>query len=138
MSSKFYYLEAGLYPSIKNIVEAMNTLIQERHSHSENCITVEVSRRTQKLEIYFANEGSGLTFFSMDLVHILGSSVGNEFGVMLRKKGPHKPEIAYDIIRIHSLKSYTDLIEYNIVGNPKAPLMRYLPFLSFNAQIWRH
>ena len=101
-SSEFYYLEPGLYPSITDIVEAMNTLIQERHNHSENCVTVKVSRRTQKVEIYLANEGSGLAFFSTDLGHIFGSNVGNEFGVMLRGKGLHKPEFAYDIVRILS------------------------------------
>ena len=47
-SSEFHYLEPGLYPSITDTVEAMNTLSQERHNHSENCITVKVSRRTQK------------------------------------------------------------------------------------------
>ena len=45
----------------------MNILIQEGHNHSENCIEVQVSRRTQKVEIYLANEGSGLAFFSTDL-----------------------------------------------------------------------
>ena len=128
-SSEFYYLERGLYPSIRDIVEAMNTLIQERHNHSENCITVKISRRTQKVEIYLANEGSGVAFFSTDLRHIFGSNVGNEFGVMLRGKGPHKPEFAYDIVRIHSLTIYTDLIEYNIVGDTKAPLLRCFPFI---------
>ena len=49
---------------------------------------------------------------------------------MLRGKGPHKPEFAYDIVRIHSLMIYTDLIEYNIVGDTKAPLLRCFPFLS--------
>ena len=128
-SSEFYYLEPGLNPSIKDIVEAMNTLIQNRHNHSENCVTVEVSRRTQKVEIYLANEESGLAFFSTDLGHTFGIIVGNEFGVMLRGKGPHKPKFAYDIVRIHSLKIYTDLIEYNIVGDTKAPLLRYFPFI---------
>ena len=123
-SSEFYYLEPGLYPSIKDIVEAMNILIQERHNRSENCIKVKVSRRTQKFEIHLANEASGLAFFSTDLGHIFGSNVGNEFGVMLRGKGPHKPEFAYDIVRIHSLIIYTDLIKYNIVGDTKAPLLR--------------
>ena len=47
-SSEFYYLEPGLYPSNTDIVEATNTLIQERHTHSENGITVKVSPRTQK------------------------------------------------------------------------------------------
>ena len=84
----------------------MNTLIEERHNHSENCITVKVSGRTQKVEIYLANEGCGLAFFSTDLGHFFGSIVGNEFGVMLRGKGPHKPEFNYDIVRIHSLMIY--------------------------------
>ena len=47
-SSDFYYLEPGLYASLTDIVEAMNILIQERQSHSESCITVEVSRKAKK------------------------------------------------------------------------------------------
>ena len=49
---------------------------------------------------------------------------------MLRGKGPHKPKFAYDILRIHSLMIYIDLIEYNIVGDTKAPLLRCFPFIS--------
>ena len=116
-SSVFYYLEPGLYPSITDNVEAANTLIQERHKHSENYITVKVSRRTQKFEIYLANEKSVLAFFSTELGHHFGSNVGNEFGVVLKGKGPLKPEFAYDIVGIHSLMVCTDLIEYNIVGD---------------------
>ena len=129
-SSDFYYLEPGLYPSITDIVEAMNILVQEKHSHSENCIRVKLFRGTQKVEIYLANEGSGFAFFSTDLGHILGSNVGIEFGVILRGKGPHKQEFAYDIVRIHSLMIYTDLIEYNIVGDKTAPFVRCFPFIS--------
>ena len=62
--------------------------------------------------------------------HIFGSNVGNELGVRLRKKGPHKPEFAYDIVRIHSLMIYADLIEYTMVGDIKAPLLRCFPFIS--------
>ena len=91
--SEFYYLEPGLYPSITDIVEAKATVFQERHNHSKNWITDRVSRRTQKDEVYIANEGSGLAFFSTNLGHIFGSNVGNKFGVMLRGKGPHKTRI---------------------------------------------
>ena len=111
ISSEFYYLEPGLYSPITDIVEAMKTLNHKRHNHSDFCITVKVSRRKQKVEIHLANEGSGLAFFSTDLGHIFGSNVGNEFGVMLRGKGPHKPEFDYDIVRIHSLMIYSDLTE---------------------------
>ena len=71
---------------ITDVVEAIIILIQERHNHSENCIKVKVSQRTEKVEICLANERSGLAFFRTDLGHIFGSNVGNEFGVMLRGK----------------------------------------------------
>ena len=134
MSSEFYCLKPGFYHSITDIGETMNTLIQERHNHSEHCITIKVFRRTHKNEIHLANEGSGLAFLSTDLGHIFGSNVGNEFGVMLRGKRPHKPEFAYDLVRIHSLMIYTNLIEYNIVGDTKAPLLRCFHFY-FEAQV---
>ena len=89
-----------------------------------------MSRRTQKIEICLANKRSVLAFFSTDLGHIFGSNVGNEFGVMLRGKRPHKPEFAYDIVRIHSLMIYTDPIEYNINGDTKVPLLRCFRIFS--------
>ena len=102
--SEFYYLETGLYPSIMAIGEAMNTLIQERHKHSENCITDKLSRRTHKVAIHLPKEKSCLAFFSTDLGHNFESNVGNEFRVMFREKGPHKPEFAYDIFSNKSVR----------------------------------
>ena len=89
----------------------MNTFIQKMQNHGENCITVKVSRRTQKVEIFLANEVSGLAFVSADLGHIFGNNFGKEFGVMFSGIGPHKPEFAYNIVRIDSLMIYTDRIE---------------------------
>ena len=43
-----YYLQPGLYFSLTDIVEAMNTLIQERNNHIDTCITNKVDRVTQK------------------------------------------------------------------------------------------
>ena len=53
-STSNYNLEPGLYTSITDIVEAMNTIIQERNNYNETCITVKVSRRTQKVVIMLA------------------------------------------------------------------------------------
>ena len=127
-SSEFYYLQPGLYLSHTDIVEAMNTLVQEKNHHSESCVTVKVSRRTQKVGIHLAKGGFGLAFFSSDLGHVFGSNVDNELGVMLKGKVPHKPEFVYNIVGIHSLMTYTDLIEYNIFRDTKAPLMHCFPF----------
>ena len=129
-STSTYNLEPGLYTSITDTVEAMNRLIQERNNHNETCITVKVSRRTQKVVIMLANDSSGLAFCSTDLGHIFGKIVGNEFGVLMIGRGPHEPELAYDIVRIHSLMIYSDLVEFNIVGDTKAPLLRCFPFIS--------
>ena len=125
-----YSIELGLYTSITDIVEALNTLIQERSNHNETCITVKVSRRTQKVVIMLANDCSGLAFCSTDLGHIFGNNVGNEFGVLLIGKGLQEPEFAYAIVRIHLLMIYSDIVEYNIVGDTKAPFLRCFHFIS--------
>ena len=129
-STSTYSIESGLYTSITDIVEAMNTPIQERNNHNETCITVKIPRRTQKVVIMLANDNSSLAFGSTDLVHIFGNYVGNEFGVLMIGKGPHEPEFAYDIVRIHSLMIYSNIVEYNIVGDTKTPLLRCFPFIS--------
>ena len=129
-SMSTYSIEPGLYTSITDIVEVMNTLIQERNNHNESCKTVKVSRRSQKVVIILANDSSGLAFCGTDLGHIFGNNVGNEFGVLMIGKGPHEPELAYNIVRIHSLMIYSDLVEYSIVGDTKAPLPRCFPFIS--------
>ena len=108
----------------------MNTLIHERNNDNETCITIKVSRRTQKVVIMLANESSGLAFRSTDSCHLFGNNVGNLFGVLMKGKGPHEPQFAYDIVRIHSLIIYSDLVEYNIVGDTKAPLLRCFRFIS--------
>ena len=127
-STSNYNIEPGLYTYITDIVEAMNTLIQERNNHNETCITVKVSRRAQKVVIMLANETSA--FYSTDLGHIFGNNVGNEFGVLMIGKGPHESEFAYDIVCILSLMIYSDLVEYNIVGDTKTPLLPCFHFIS--------
>ena len=98
LSKSTYSLEHGLYTSITDIVEAMNGLNQERNNHNETCITIKVSRRTQKVVILLENDTSGLAFCSTDLGHIFGNNVGNVFGVLMIGKGPAEPQFAYDIL----------------------------------------
>ena len=110
-STSTYNLEPGLYTSITDIVAALNTLIQDRNNHNETCITVKFSRRTQKVVILIANGSSGFAFCSIDLGHICGNNMVNHFGVLMKGIAPHEPQIAYDIVCIHSLMMYSDLVE---------------------------
>ena len=66
-TAEVFYLEPRLYSSIADIVEAMNTLIQERNNHRDTCITIKVSRVTQKVKGHLANEESSLAIFSTDV-----------------------------------------------------------------------
>ena len=125
-----YYLEPGFYPSITDIVEARNSLIQDRNNHTGTCIRVKVCRRPQQIDVSLVNEESSLVISSLDLGHIFGGDVRNYMGILLRGKGPHTSMFAYDIVRFHSLMIYTDIVEYNIVGETKAPLLRCFPFIS--------
>ena len=128
-------LEPGLYSSVPDIVEAMKLLTQEKNNHHENCITVKVSRRTQKIELPLISDDSSLVIFSTDLGNLFGGDVGDVKGILMRGKGPHEPKFAYNSFRIHSLMIYTDIAEYNIVGDKSSPIA-LLPF-HFQAEIRR-
>ena len=104
-------------------VEAMNISFKKNTTTAKNSITGEISRSAQKNEICLA-------FFSTDLEHIFGRNVEKDFGVMLKRKGPHTPEIAYDIVTIHCLMICKDLTECNIVSDMKVPFLRCFLFFS--------
>ena len=120
------HLETGLYTSITDNVEARNTLIQERNNQNETCITVKVSCRTQKVVNMLANDTSVAPTWVTFLVTIWETNLG----LLMIEKGPHEPEFAYDIVRIHSLKICSNLVEYSIVGDTKVPFLRCFPFIS--------
>ena len=59
---EFYYMGPGL--DIRDFVDTMNTRNQERHNHSEDCIIVKASRKTQIVQIYRSKKESVLAFVS--------------------------------------------------------------------------
>ena len=64
----------------------MNTLIQERNKHRDTWITIKVSRVTQKVKVYLANEKSIIAIFSTDLGRILGGDVRIDLGILMRRR----------------------------------------------------
>ena len=76
----YFYLEPGLYHSITDIVEAMNSLIQNWNNHNTTCICVKVDRRTQKIAASLLNDEFSLVISSIDLGHIFGGDVPNDRG----------------------------------------------------------
>ena len=81
-------------------------------------------------KVYLAKEESSLAIFGTDLGHIFGGNVRNDFEKLIRGKRPHEPTFPYDFVRIHSHMIYNDIVEYNILGDTKRPLLRWFPFIS--------
>ena len=123
-----------LNPSIVDIVVAMNNKIRDRlgaQIFENNGIYAPVNKITQKIAVHLPENQSVLVVQSSDLSHIFGCDLEqNQTGVIMKRKGPHYPQYSYDIISIHSLMIYCDIIEYNIVGDTKTPLLRCIPFIS--------
>ena len=84
----------------------------------------------QKVKVYLAIEDESLANFSTDWGHIFGGDVRKDFGKLMSGKGPQEATFANDFVRINSLMIYTDIIEYNFVGDTKALLLRCFPFRS--------
>ena len=127
------HIEPGLYPSIVDIVVAMNDKVRKRigaQKYEHNGINVSVDKITQKIAIHLPEDQSVFIIQCADLSHIFRCDLEqNQTGVVLKGKGPHYPQYSYDIIRIHSLMIYSDIIEYDVVGDTKTPLLRCIPFI---------
>ena len=77
------------------------------------------------------NPNSLLVIFRAGICHVFGCEEAvYGMGVFMSGVGPHFPKFTYDIVRIHTLMIYSDIVEYNIVGDIKAALLRCIPFLS--------
>ena len=127
-------IEPGLYPSIVDKVVAVNDKVRKRmgvQKYECNGIYVSVEKITQKNAIHLPEDQSVFIIQSADLNQIFGCDLEqNQTGVIMKGKGPHYPQYSYDIIRIHSLMIYSDIIEYNIKGDTKTPLLRSILFIS--------
>lgn len=115
----------GLYLSLDEIFQSVNDALRLRNRQSAD-LKWKVDSITRHCEIELASENSQLVFGSQDLCSILGFSKG----VWFNSKGPHKSEFPIDILRFHSVMVYTDIVEFSIIGDTKAPILRCFPFIN--------
>ena len=129
--SDYYTLDPDLYPSISDIVSEMNRKNQEREKHEKTPIKLHVNKITQRISLSLPNQNNLIVIFSADLCHVLGCEEAvYGMGVFMSGAGPHFSKFPYEIVRIHTLMIYSDIVEYNIVGDTKAALLRCIPFIS--------
>ena len=129
--SDYYTLDPGLYPSISDIVNEMNKKVQEREKYEKTPMKLNVNKITQRITLSLPHENSLLVIISADLCHVFGCEEAvYGMGVFMSGAGPHFPKFPYDIVRIHTMMIYSDIAEYNFVGDTKAALLRCIPFIS--------
>ena len=108
----------------------MNRKIQGREMYEKTPIILH-NQITQRISLSLPNENSLLVNFSADLCHVFGCEEAvYGMGVFMNGSGPHFPKFPYAIVRIHTLMIYSDIVEYNIVGDTKAALLGCIPFIS--------
>ena len=115
----------GMYLSLDEIFQSMNDALRLRNRQSVE-LKWKVASITRHCEIELASDKSQLVFASQDLCSILGFSQS----VWFSSKGPHRSEFPMDILRFHSVMVYTDIVEFSIIGDTKAPILRCFPFIN--------
>ena len=109
----------------------LNKKFQLREKYEKTTIKLKVNKITQRKPLSLPNENSLLVIFSTNLCHVFGCEeavYGME--VFMSGDGPHFPKFPYDIVRIHTMMTYSGIVEYNIVVITKAALLRCIPFIS--------
>jgi hypothetical protein len=114
-------IEPGIYESATDILKAMQEVLKPHYaSHGFPGWDVSINPQTRKLGIGLPNDSSYLLITSIDLKNVLGYSNSG----WLSGKGPHVSFYPVDIQRVHTMFVYTNIIQHQIVGDTKAPLLR--------------
>ena len=104
----YYKPDPGLYPSISDIVNEMNRKIQEQEKYEKTPIKLQVNKITQQIFLNLPIQNSLIVIFSADLCHVFGCEEAvYGMGVFMSGAGPHFPKFHYDIVRIHTLMTYS-------------------------------
>ena len=96
-----------------------------------NGIYVLVDKIAQKIATLLPESQSVFKNQIADLSHVFRCDLGQNWtGIQMIGKGPLQPHYPYDIIKLHSLMIYSDLVKYIIVVVTKTLLMRYIFLFS--------
>lgn len=119
-------IPTGLYTSVQEIFREMKNVVKAKYPGKEMGMNVSIDNRSQRAFISLPKVGSALNIISPDIAHILGFPMS----VLLFGLGPHISHYPVDILRVHSIMVYTDIVEHGVLGDTKAPILRCFPFIS--------
>lgn len=125
-----FEIPTGMYPNVDSLLDTIQTVVPIAFNYS-------VQDLTGKVTLEF-NEFEGLTFESNQIPSILGFDgvqdwnnttvhIGYKQNTIFDVVNKHEGDYPMDITaRTHCAMVYTDIIEYQHVGDAKAPLLRII------------
>ena len=111
----------------------MNMLIQERNNYNEtlhNSQSFSQNAKRKKLQLCLETIHLVLHSVAPTWVTFLVTLWETNLGYWWKEKDLMNPNLPTTLFRIHSLMIYSHLVDYNIVGDTKTPLLRCFPFIS--------
>ena len=118
-------IEPGLYQSTDQILIALNENLKKNWKGNKKNFNLNwsVNQVSRKIDFELPHKDSLLVLGSPDLSAILGFPVNYCLDNTVTKS-----VFPTDILRFHSIMVYTDIIEYSVIGDTKAPILRGFPF----------
>ena len=127
---KPFDIAAGMYPNVESLMDAIQLLVPISFNYQIDSIS-------KRMTLEF-NENEGLAFESSQIPSLLGfdgvsDNVGSSYVHLGYKQGfyfepnKHTGNFPIDITAgTHSMLVYTDIINYQYVGDTKAPVLRII------------
>ena len=130
MTGEPFDIAAGMYPNVESLMDAIQLLVPISFNYQIDSIN-------KRMTLEF-NENEGLAFESSQIPSLLGfdgvsDNVGSSYVHLGYKQGfyfepnKHTGNFPIDITAgTHSMLVYTDIINYQYVGDTKAPVLRII------------
>ena len=118
-------LPPGMYRSVDEIIGTINEVSLKVRPKNKMTMTADLMDFSGLLELNIERH-QAFVVHSEDLSSVLG--IPKDLPLPFGDPTTYVGKFPVDFTRIHSVMVYTDIVEHNIVGDTKAPLLRSFPF----------
>lgn len=122
----YFTLRSGRYSSVQEVIDEMNFQVEMCLKLKKSVINATFDPRNLSISFTLPSEKYSLRVLDDDLANVLG--LQKEFPY--DGKGKHYSRMSTDLARFHSLMVYCDIVDDNVVGDVRAPLLRSFPLMG--------
>ena len=120
-----FNLPPGMYNSVDKIIQTIDEASRKVRPKNNMTMQASVMDSSGLVELTLEKH-QAFVIQSEDLSSVLGIPIN--LPVPFGHPTTHIGKFPVDFTRIHSVMVYTDIVEHDIVGDTKAPLLRSFPF----------